>query len=250
MKECGRQAVGTDGRSVSTSGHNIALMLHVEGELASALSELSKRLGVTCLPHTWDTVLHRRREGGGRARLGWGTLFLKGFPALSAVLRHVTPRRFDSSDNAEATAETLHPVLYGEWIVPNLRIPWKRRRSSLPYIAVGTCEILNGINWDYRRETSGDVTATAWEWNRKFPFRNGGVSGPITAQVLSVGCPSFRRIVRKMSAARKALRGASERHGEGVPRWRGRSYLSVSVKTQKHTLAFKASVCFSESVSD
>ncbi|CAB1413498.1 unnamed protein product [Pleuronectes platessa] len=41
-----------------------------------------------------------------------------------------------------------------------------------------------------------------------------------------------------MSAARKALRGASERHGEGVPRWRGRSYLSVSVKTQKHTLAF------------
>ncbi|CAB1437669.1 unnamed protein product [Pleuronectes platessa] len=40
-----------------------------------------------------------------------------------------------------------------------------------------------------------------------------------------------------MSAARKALRGASERHGEGVPRWRGRSYLSVSVKTQKHTLA-------------
>ncbi|CAB1419498.1 unnamed protein product [Pleuronectes platessa] len=51
---------------------------------------------------------------------------------------------------------------YGEWIVPNLRIPWKRRRSSLPYIAVGTCEILNGIDWDYRRETSGDVTATAW----------------------------------------------------------------------------------------
>ncbi|CAB1437289.1 unnamed protein product [Pleuronectes platessa] len=30
-----------------------------------------------------------------------------------------------------------------------------------------------------------------------------------------------------MRAARKALRGASERHGEGVPRWRGRSYLSV-----------------------
>ncbi|CAB1422243.1 unnamed protein product [Pleuronectes platessa] len=43
-----------------------------------------------------------------------------------------------------------------------------------------------------------------------------------------------------MRAARKALRGASERHGEGVPRWRGRSYLSVSVKTQKHTLAFEA----------
>ncbi|CAB1420981.1 unnamed protein product [Pleuronectes platessa] len=43
-----------------------------------------------------------------------------------------------------------------------------------------------------------------------------------------------------MSAARKALRGASERHGEGVPRWRGRSYLSVSVKTQKHTLAFSS----------
>ncbi|CAB1424057.1 unnamed protein product [Pleuronectes platessa] len=42
-----------------------------------------------------------------------------------------------------------------------------------------------------------------------------------------------------MSAARKALRGASERHGEGVPRWRGRSYLSVSVKTEKHTLAFR-----------
>ncbi|CAB1425903.1 unnamed protein product [Pleuronectes platessa] len=52
------------------------------------------------------------------------------------------------------------PWKYGEWIVPNLRIPWKRRRSSLPYIAVGTCEILNGIDWDYRRETSGDVTAT------------------------------------------------------------------------------------------
>ncbi|CAB1425139.1 unnamed protein product [Pleuronectes platessa] len=43
-----------------------------------------------------------------------------------------------------------------------------------------------------------------------------------------------------MRAARKALRGASERHGEGVPRWRGRSYLSVSVKTQKHTLALTA----------
>ncbi|CAB1424250.1 unnamed protein product [Pleuronectes platessa] len=42
-----------------------------------------------------------------------------------------------------------------------------------------------------------------------------------------------------MSAARKALRGASERHAEGVPRWRGRSHLSVSVKTQKHTLAFR-----------
>ncbi|CAB1418810.1 unnamed protein product [Pleuronectes platessa] len=37
-----------------------------------------------------------------------------------------------------------------------------------------------------------------------------------------------------------AIRGASERHGEGVPRWRGRSYLSVSVKTEKHTLAFKS----------
>ncbi|CAB1433836.1 unnamed protein product [Pleuronectes platessa] len=42
-----------------------------------------------------------------------------------------------------------------------------------------------------------------------------------------------------MSTARKALRGASERHAEGVPRWRGRSYLSVSVKTQKHTLALR-----------
>ncbi|CAB1420157.1 unnamed protein product [Pleuronectes platessa] len=41
-----------------------------------------------------------------------------------------------------------------------------------------------------------------------------------------------------MRAARKALRGATERHAEGVPRWRGRSYLSVSVKTEKHTLAF------------
>ncbi|CAB1439098.1 unnamed protein product [Pleuronectes platessa] len=40
-----------------------------------------------------------------------------------------------------------------------------------------------------------------------------------------------------MRAARKALRGAAERHGEGVPRWRGRSYLSVFVKTEKHTLA-------------
>ncbi|CAB1416481.1 unnamed protein product [Pleuronectes platessa] len=40
-----------------------------------------------------------------------------------------------------------------------------------------------------------------------------------------------------MRAARKALRGAAERHGEGVPRWRRRSYLSVSVKTEKHTLA-------------
>ncbi|CAB1441396.1 unnamed protein product [Pleuronectes platessa] len=43
-----------------------------------------------------------------------------------------------------------------------------------------------------------------------------------------------------MRAARKALRGASERPGEGVPRWRGRSYLSVSVKTEKHTLAFSS----------
>ncbi|CAB1453459.1 unnamed protein product [Pleuronectes platessa] len=42
-----------------------------------------------------------------------------------------------------------------------------------------------------------------------------------------------------MRAARKALRGASERHAEGVPRWRGRSYLSVSVKTEKHTLALR-----------
>ncbi|CAB1450259.1 unnamed protein product [Pleuronectes platessa] len=40
-----------------------------------------------------------------------------------------------------------------------------------------------------------------------------------------------------MRAARKALRGAAERPGEGVPRWRRRSYLSVSVKTEKHTLA-------------
>jgi hypothetical protein len=47
-------------------------------------------------------------------------------------------------------------VPYGEWIVPNLRIPWKRRRSSLPYVAVGTCEILNGIDWDCRREASSD----------------------------------------------------------------------------------------------
>ncbi|CAB1457255.1 unnamed protein product [Pleuronectes platessa] len=31
-----------------------------------------------------------------------------------------------------------------------------------------------------------------------------------------------------MRAARKALRGAAERPGEGVPRWRRRSYLSVS----------------------
>ncbi|CAB1413838.1 unnamed protein product [Pleuronectes platessa] len=42
-----------------------------------------------------------------------------------------------------------------------------------------------------------------------------------------------------MRAARKALRGAAERPGEGVPRWRRRSYLSVSVKTEKHTLAFR-----------
>ncbi|CAB1427215.1 unnamed protein product [Pleuronectes platessa] len=45
-------------------------------------------------------------------------------------------------------------------------------------------------------------------------------------------------MVRKMRAARKALRGAVERPGGGVPRWRRRSYLSVSVKTEKHTLAF------------
>ncbi|CAB1413821.1 unnamed protein product [Pleuronectes platessa] len=38
---------------------------------------------------------------------------------------------------------------------------------------------------------------------------------------------------RKMRAARKALR----RGPVGVSRWRGRSYLSVSVKTEKHTLA-------------
>ncbi|CAB1456551.1 unnamed protein product [Pleuronectes platessa] len=42
-----------------------------------------------------------------------------------------------------------------------------------------------------------------------------------------------------MRGARKALRGAAERPGEGVPRWRRRSYLSVSVKTEKHTLALK-----------
>ncbi|CAB1450264.1 unnamed protein product [Pleuronectes platessa] len=42
-----------------------------------------------------------------------------------------------------------------------------------------------------------------------------------------------------MRAARKALRGAAERPGEGVPRWRRRSYLSVSIKTEKHTLAFR-----------
>ncbi|CAB1447686.1 unnamed protein product [Pleuronectes platessa] len=48
-----------------------------------------------------------------------------------------------------------------------------------------------------------------------------------------------------MRTARKALRGAAERHGEGVPRWRGRSYLSVSVKTEKHTLALN--VVLSES---
>ncbi|CAB1439878.1 unnamed protein product [Pleuronectes platessa] len=48
---------------------------------------------------------------------------------------------------------------------------------------------------------------------------------------------------RKMRAARKALRGASERHGEGVPRWRGRSYLSVHSETdsEKHTEAFSHS---------
>ncbi|CAB1433142.1 unnamed protein product [Pleuronectes platessa] len=33
---------------------------------------------------------------------------------------------------------------------------------------------------------------------------------------------------RKMRAARKVLRGAAERPGEGVQRWRGRSYLSVN----------------------
>ncbi|CAB1433986.1 unnamed protein product [Pleuronectes platessa] len=42
-----------------------------------------------------------------------------------------------------------------------------------------------------------------------------------------------------MRAARKALQGAAERPGEGVPRWRRRSYRSVSVKTEKHTLALK-----------
>ncbi|CAB1457768.1 unnamed protein product [Pleuronectes platessa] len=62
------------------------------------------------------------------------------------------------------------------------------------------------------------------------------------SQVLSVGSPPFRRVVRKTRAARKALRGAAERHGEGVPRWRRRSYLFVSVKTEKHTLAFSVTV--------
>ncbi|CAB1459451.1 unnamed protein product [Pleuronectes platessa] len=44
---------------------------------------------------------------------------------------------------------------------------------------------------------------------------------------------------RKIRAVQKALRGAPERPGEGIPRQRRRSYLSVSVKTEKHKLAFR-----------
>ncbi|CAB1454876.1 unnamed protein product [Pleuronectes platessa] len=47
--------------------------------------------------------------------------------------------------------------------------------------------------------------------------------------------------VRKIRASRKALRGSPWSHGEGVPWQRRRSYLSVSVKTEKHKLAFSLS---------
>ncbi|CAB1431460.1 unnamed protein product [Pleuronectes platessa] len=64
-----------------------------------------------------------------------------------------------------------------------------------------------------------------------------GIKRTNHSQGLSVGSPPCRRVVRKIRAVRKALRGAPERPGEGVPRQRRRSYLSVSVKTEKHKLA-------------
>ena len=62
----------------------------------------------TYLGHRSPPAAWGRRTG----TAGLGNFILKGFPALSAVLRHVTPRRFDSSDNAEATAETVRRYDY------------------------------------------------------------------------------------------------------------------------------------------
>ncbi|CAB1420380.1 unnamed protein product [Pleuronectes platessa] len=93
---------------------------------------------------------------------GAGAFFLLDRGALSIAGAEGGPLEGTGYGGRRRSAAATLDACYGEWIVPNLRIPWKRRRSSLPYIAMGTCEILNGIDWDYRRETSGDVTATAW----------------------------------------------------------------------------------------
>lgn len=46
----------------------------------------------------------------------------------------------------------------------NLRITRRSRGSSLPvYIATAPSGVLNGIDWDCRWETCGDIEASAWE---------------------------------------------------------------------------------------